>query len=64
MWNTASEITKYYHKWIIANNETKSLRVIYTVKMVIFLWWLKKVRIKSDYNEGKMIIKTRVSSKL
>ena len=36
MRNTPSEITKYQHKWINANNETKHVRVKYTIKIAIF----------------------------
>ena len=36
MRNTSTEITKYQHKRINTNNEKKSLKVKYTVKVIIF----------------------------
>ena len=42
MYNIPSEVTKYWHNLINANNETKPSIVKYTIKMAIIKLMIKK----------------------
>ena len=53
IWNTPSEITKYWNNQIYANNEIKPLRLKCAIKLTIFEWQLKKRNKEKSNKEVK-----------